>query len=85
MGGRDIQEYQFIGAFRGIPGAQFNRISGIPQVNEISTLDRSAVLDIQTGDDSFSQHMLGAAFYKLADTGIVRYGPIQSLLSGILK
>jgi hypothetical protein len=50
----NIQEYQFVGPFRSISGAQFNGIAGIPQIQEIRSFHCSSVLNIETGNNPFS-------------------------------
>ena len=43
---------QFVGSLFGIPASQFDRVADAAQFEEIDSLDRLPVLDIQAGDDS---------------------------------
>ncbi len=49
--GKNIQEYQFIGALLAIGTRRFNRITRIPQIDKINPFDHSTIFHIQTGDD----------------------------------
>ena len=48
----DVEVNQFVGSLFGIPASQFDRVADAAQFEEIDSLDRLPVLDIQAGDDS---------------------------------
>ena len=52
-----IEEYQFISAFFIVVPGVVHRIAGIAKIDEIHTLYDSSVPDVQTRNDSLSQHM----------------------------
>ena len=54
--GRDVQKYQLVSPLLRIQCAQLYRIAGIPDILEIDTLYRAAILNIQTGYNAFGQH-----------------------------
>ena len=51
--GGDVEKAQFVGALFAIGLAQFHRVARTPQVHEVRAFNGLAVLDIQTGYDSF--------------------------------
>ena len=56
MSGCDVQEDQLIAAGFIVGLGRINWITHISQINKVDALDHPAVLDIQTGNDSFFQH-----------------------------
>jgi hypothetical protein len=56
MTGRDVQEDQLIGTLLLIPRSDFNRVAGITKLDEVSSFDDSASMDIQAGDNAFGEH-----------------------------
>ncbi len=53
----NVKEYQFIGSLCGIHGSQFHRVAYLTDINKIDTLHGLSVSHVETGDDSFSQHV----------------------------
>src|SRR5699024_10743187 len=51
-GGADVKKNEFVGTLLGVAQGNFNRISGIGQVDEIHALDDTAILDVQAGNDT---------------------------------
>src|SRR5690606_418137 len=49
--GRDVEEGDLVGAFGVIAGGDFDRIAGVPEVEELDALDDATVVDVEAGDD----------------------------------
>lgn len=62
--GRNVQKHQFVRAFDTVTRSQFHDIARIAQPDEIRSLYRAPVLDIQTGYDPFCQHCFSSRFCK---------------------
>ena len=58
MAGRDIQKNQLIRAHCIILPGKLHGITGITQVQEVNALDYAAFFNVQTGNNSLSQHSL---------------------------
>ena len=58
VGGGDVQEDQLVGALGVVDGRLLHRVAGVAQLHEVDALDDAAVLDVETGDDAFGQHLL---------------------------
>jgi hypothetical protein len=50
-GGHDVQEDQLVRALTAVGLRGFNRIAGIPEIDEVDTFDHSALFDVQTRYD----------------------------------
>ena len=53
----DIQKHQFIRALLVIARGELHRIARVAQVDEVHAFDHAAAGDIQTGNDSFREHV----------------------------
>jgi len=58
--GGDVQEDQLVGSHVTVSGPQLDRVAGVAEVEEVDPLDHAIVFDVETGNDSFGQHV--AAF-----------------------
>ena len=56
MSGCNVQKDQLIAAGFIVSLGSINWIAHISQIDKVDTLNHPAVLDIQTGNDSFFQH-----------------------------
>ena len=56
VAGGDVEKYQLIGSLGVIPRGDLDRIAGIPQVEEVRSLDHPAMVDIKARDDPLGQH-----------------------------
>ena len=52
----DIKETKFVRTRGVIGNCGLDRIAGIAQVNEVDALDDTAVLDVETGNDTDLEH-----------------------------
>jgi hypothetical protein len=55
-GRSDVQKSQFIGALVVVARGNFNRVTGIAQLQEINAFDNPTAGDVKTRNDSFSEH-----------------------------
>jgi len=55
MAGGDIQESNFIGSLLIVANGNFHGVTRIADIDEVDTLDHTAVFDIQAGDNAFRQ------------------------------
>src|SRR5262245_44125539 len=63
--GRDVQEDQLVGALAVVSRALFDRVPGVDQVNEADAFDHATTVDVETWNDSLSQHFR----LRIADRG----------------
>ncbi len=56
--GGDVQKHKLIGALRVIAFGKLDRITGIPQVNEVDALHYTSAGDIETRNDPFGKHQI---------------------------
>ena len=52
----DVQKDDLVRALRRVELGQLDRVARVAQADEVNALDHPAVLDVQTGNDSFRQH-----------------------------
>ena len=55
-GGGDVQKSQLVSALVVVARSDFDRVTGVAQLEEIDALDDASAGDIQAGDDSFGEH-----------------------------
>src|SRR5262249_23833761 len=54
--GRDVQKDQLVGALAVVPRALFYRVPSVDQVDKADAFDHAATVDVETWNDSLSQH-----------------------------
>ena len=59
VGGGDVEEDEFVGALRGVLCPEGDGVAGVAEVDEVDAFDGTAVLDVETGDDAFGEHVTG--------------------------
>ena len=70
----NVQKGYFVGAFSVITPGNFHRVAGIANIDEFYAFDDSTVIDIQAGNNTFSQtHDLSERFGQF-----FRFGKVQS-------
>ena len=62
MGGGNIQQHNFIHARSAMRRCEFSGVAGIAEVEELYSLHHASSGDIETSDDTFSQHQFSVAF-----------------------
>ena len=56
MGGRDVEETEFVRPFAIVHTGNLNRVTGIAKLQKFYTLDDPSGLNVKAGYDSFCQH-----------------------------
>jgi hypothetical protein len=54
--GGDVEQDDFVGAFRAWRCGERGGIAGVDEVDELDAFDDAAVADVEAGDDAFGQH-----------------------------
>ena len=52
----DVQKYQFIGTFEVVPGGQFDRVTGIAEIDEVGALDHAPLGHVETRNNASDLH-----------------------------
>jgi hypothetical protein len=53
---RDVEEHDLVGALGVVAGGQLDRVAGVPQVDEVDTLDHASGVDIEARDHAHAAH-----------------------------
>ena len=56
MAGRDVEKHEFVGSLLVIPRGHGNRVARILEVDEVRSLDHTALIDVETRNDPLRQH-----------------------------
>ena len=65
VAGGDVEKNEFVGPFLLVPLSDVDGIARIPQVDEIDPFDDPSGVDVETGNDAFTQHDEKSSSWRL--------------------
>ena len=61
VAGADVEKNQFVCPFEFVAGGHFDRIPRVAEVHEIRSLHDTTAVDVEAGNDAFSEHGNGSS------------------------